>query len=82
MGGTVLSVRDAKVSETIITPGLGGLRGMGTQTTGQAIRKQGDKHMQLCDEGSLVASMGRTPSSQRHKAGFLVEAASRLRPDL
>lgn len=29
MGGTVLSVRDAKVSETVITPGLGGLRGMG-----------------------------------------------------
>lgn len=55
-GGTVLSVRDAKVS---ITPCLGSARRMGTQAIEGAVWKQGDKHTQLCGEGSVGAARGR-----------------------
>lgn len=78
----MLSVRDAKVS---ITPCLGSAGRMGTQAIEGAVWKQGDKHTQLCGEGSVGAARATdrcTPSSQRHKAGFLEEAASRLRAEL
>ena len=66
----MLSVRDAKASKTGITPGLGGLGGMGTQTTGRAIRKQGDKRTQLCDEGSVVARGALDPHSDTKQASW------------
>lgn len=82
MGGTVLSVRDAKVS---ITSGLGSAGREGTQATDGAVWKEGDSTRSPvvgAPWGPVQATDGCTPSSQRHKAGFLEEAASRLRAKL
>ena len=82
MGGTVLSVRDAKVS---ITSGLGSAGRTGTQATEGAVWKEGDSTCSSVVEapwGLAWGTDGCAPSSQWHKAGFLEEAASRLRAEL